>query len=139
MELMTYLAKRWELKWSQICSEHQSHSWCYVLLAQEEFRRTGMHGPAMVSEPKKPLAQEVFRALTNGFEVEVKLMELYVTDAENSSCCTTFENQTPFSLSMRALIDAGNVVGFGFTNPKNNITKTLELSKASDGIRVFPS
>ncbi|KAM7469426.1 hypothetical protein LguiA_007609 [Lonicera macranthoides] len=45
-----------DLKWSQICSEHQAHSWCYVLLAQEEFRRTGMHGPAMVSEPKKPLA-----------------------------------------------------------------------------------
>lgn len=93
----------------------------------------------MVSEPGKPLPQDVLRTLTNGFEFEVKLMELCVIDAENSSPCTRFENQTPFSQSMRSLTDLGNVVGFGHTNPKNNTTETPELSKASDAIGVLPS
>ncbi|GMI88783.1 recovery protein 3 [Hibiscus trionum] len=91
---------------------------------EEEYKRTGMHETVLLSDPDKPLPEDVLKALSLGLGFDDKLMEL---------CCKVEEhlprNDLGFEQSVLPSADEQNVVGYSRNCSKHNVPQALSCLK----------
>ncbi|KAH9622617.1 hypothetical protein KSS87_013140 [Heliosperma pusillum] len=69
---------------------------------EEEFERSGVHHADILADPGKPPPQDVLRTLSNGFEYQDKLRELF--DKAGSALLTMHDNVKPM-ISAHSLLE----------------------------------
>jgi DNA polymerase zeta len=90
-----------------------------------------MRDGAMLSDPSKPLLDDVLRTLSLGLEFENKLIEL-CGETENTLALNPLEKNVKLLQSMTSATDEGNLVGLGHTNTDNIDGEPLKYSKEKE-------
>ncbi|KAF7139423.1 hypothetical protein RHSIM_Rhsim07G0183800 [Rhododendron simsii] len=85
---------------------------------EEEYERTRMHDAALLSNPGKPLPEDVLKTLSHGLEFENKLMEL-CNESKNVLSCTPFENDARDAELMRPSPNEEKKDELGLCDTKN--------------------
>ncbi|KAK8698089.1 hypothetical protein V6N13_114220 [Hibiscus sabdariffa] len=87
---------------------------------EEEYKRTGMHETVLLSDPDKPLPDDVLKALSHGLGFDDKLMEL---------CCKVEEHlphtDLGFEQSVLPSADEKNFARYTRISSKHNIPQAL--------------
>ncbi|KAG5541466.1 hypothetical protein RHGRI_021327 [Rhododendron griersonianum] len=92
---------------------------------EEEYERTGMHDAALLSDPGKPLPEDVLKTLSHRLEFENKLMEL-CNESKNDLSCTPFENDARDAELMRPSPNEEKKVELGLCDTKNEGSGALK-------------
>ncbi|TYI16304.1 hypothetical protein ES332_A08G245600v1 [Gossypium tomentosum] len=98
----------------------------------EEYKRTGMHERVLLSDPDKPLPEDVLKALSLGLGFDNKLMEL-CSKAENLPC-----SDLGFEHSVLPSADDGNLVGHTHINSEHNVPQARSCSKEQNQLGSLP-
>ncbi|KAI8527302.1 hypothetical protein RHMOL_Rhmol12G0065400 [Rhododendron molle] len=105
---------------------------------EEEYERTGMHDAVFLSDPVKPLPEDVLRTLSHGLEFENKLMEL-CNESKNDLSCTPFEKDGRDVELIRPSPNEENKVELGLCDMKNEGREALKrLIAGNETVMMLP-
>ncbi|KAG5521159.1 hypothetical protein RHGRI_033645 [Rhododendron griersonianum] len=105
---------------------------------EEEYERTGMHDAVFLSDPGKPLPEDVLRTLSHGLEFENKLMEL-CNDSKNDLSFTPFEKDERDVELIRPSRNKEKKVELGLCDMKNEGREALKrLIAGNETVMMLP-
>ncbi|KAF7124883.1 hypothetical protein RHSIM_Rhsim12G0060600 [Rhododendron simsii] len=105
---------------------------------EEEYERTGIHDAVFLSDPVKPLPEDVLRTLSHGLEFENKLMELS-NESKNDLSFTPFEKDERDVELIRPSPNEEKKVELGLRDMKNEGREALKhLIVGNEAVMMLP-